>query len=259
MSRHDTKREQRDQSSRRLLFCGDPHGEFRHILRIASEFRPSAVILLGDLQPQRPLHEELAAIADRVWFVHGNHDTDSEQDFAHVFDSDLAGRNLHGRVVTLPDGTRLAGLGGVFRERVWLPPAPARFETREDHARATPRDDRWRDGPPRRHGSSIYPATVDELAAQEADILVTHEAPSCHPLGFALIDDLARAMGVKTVFHGHHHDRLDYSTQWTRLGFKAFGVGLCGISDQDGQVVVAGELDLVRQDRRRWMDDEENE
>lgn len=259
MSRHDTKGEQKDWSSSRLLFCGDPHGEFRHIVRIASECRPLAVILLGDLQPLRPLHEELAAIVDPVWFIHGNHDTDSEQDFAHVFDGDLAARNLHGRVVTLADGTRIAGLGGVFRESVWHPPMEAHFETREDHARATPRHDRWRDGPPRRHWSSIYPAEVDALGAVEADILVTHEAPSCHPHGFALIDDLARAMRVKTVFHGHHHDRLDYATQWPRLGFKAFGVGLCGISDRDGEVVRPGELDRVRRVRQRFINEGDDE
>jgi len=36
--------------------------------------------------------------------------------------SELADRCIDGRVVVLPDGTRLAGLGGVFREKVWAPP-----------------------------------------------------------------------------------------------------------------------------------------
>lgn len=60
-----------------VLYCGDPHGQFRHILRAAAELNPSAVVLLGDLEPQRPLHEELEAIAFKTWFIHGNHDTDS--------------------------------------------------------------------------------------------------------------------------------------------------------------------------------------
>lgn len=239
-----------------ILFCGDPHGDFRALTRVALE-RPDALfVLLGDLQPRRPLHEELASIRERVWFVHGNHDTDSASDFANVFECGMVDRNLHGRVVTLPNGTRVAGLGGVFRESVWYPQQAARFESMGEHARSTPRHDRWRDGPPRRHWSSIYPDVVKELAAQEADILVTHEAPSCHPLGHAIIDDLARAMRLMVVFHGHHHDRLDYAGRWDAFGFKVFGVGLGGVTGGDGVPVVPGELDLVRQYRRRLTDDE---
>jgi cytosine/adenosine deaminase-related metal-dependent hydrolase len=47
---------------------------------------------------------------------------------------------------------------------------------------------------------------VPALSKLRADILVTHEAPSCHPYGFAAIDALARAMGVVRSFHGHQHD-----------------------------------------------------
>jgi hypothetical protein len=118
---------------------------------------------------------------------------------------------------------------------------------------------RWRGGPHRRHWSSIYPSVVDELAALHADILITHEAPSCHPNGFALIDDLALALGVKAVFHGHHRDRLDYSKQWERMGFRAFGVGLRGITDQEGVPIVPGDLDYARRDRQRFMFDDEED
>ncbi|WP_292451998.1 metallophosphoesterase [Methylibium sp.] len=233
-----------------VLFCGDPHGQFGHIVRAAQQLKACAVVLLGDLQPTRPLHLELGPIADRTWFIHGNHDTDSEEGFRNVWDSGMADRNLHGRVATLPDGTRVAGLGGVFRERVWYPPGDARFNNHEAHLNATGPWDRWRDGPPLRHWSSIYPEVVAELAAMEADVLVTHEAPACHPNGFALIDDLARAMRVRALFHGHHHDRLDYSEGWPKLGFRAFGVGLRGITRLDGAPVVTGELDLIRWYRR---------
>lgn len=207
----------------------------------------------------RPLAQELSEIADRVWFIHGNHDTDSERDFAHVFEGGLEHRNLHGRVMVLPDGTRVAGLGGVFRETVWHPPQAPRFETMAQHGDRTPRYDRWRDGPPRRHWSSIYPEAVDQLAALEADVLVTHEAPSCHPLGFSLIDDLARAMRVKQVFHGHHHDRLDYSAKFGPLGFAVHGVGLMGITDERGLPVVPGELDYARRVRWRPADEAEDD
>ncbi len=238
-----------------ILFCGDPHGSFDHIIEAARRLDPMAVVLLGDLQPQRPLHVELAEISEKVWFVHGNHDTDSEQDFVNVFESELAHRNVHGRVVTLPDGTRLAGLGGVFRERVWMPPNEPKFLTAEHLAYATSPYDRWRDGPSLRHWSSICKTDVDVLVKQRADILVTHEAPSCHPHGFAAIDELARSMGVTEAFHGHHHDRIDYSMQWAQLGFKARGVGLCGITDRAGNVVTIGEFDLARQARQLRVDD----
>ncbi len=133
-----------------VLFCGDPHGQFGHIVRAAQQLKACAVVLLGDLQPTRPLHLELGPIADRTWFIHGNHDTDSEEGFRNVWDSGMADRNLHGRVATLPDGTRVAGLGGVFRERVWYPPGDARFNNHEAHLNATGPWDRWRDGPPLR-------------------------------------------------------------------------------------------------------------
>lgn len=124
-----------------VLYCGDPHGQFGHTLRAAAALHPSAVNLLGDLELARPMHKELAPILEWVWFIHGNHDTDSEVHWARIRDSPLAARNLHGRVAKLPDGIRIAGLGGVFWESVWHPEAsPARagqppFRTRAEHHR----------------------------------------------------------------------------------------------------------------------------
>src|SRR5439155_8929789 len=144
-----------------------------HLVKAARELKPAAVVLLGDIQPPRPLHVELEPIRDLLYFIHGNHDADSDDDWTRVWDSEVAGRNVHGRVVTLPDGTRLAGLGGVFRETVWDPssPKPPNFRTPEEHARATPRQDRWRGGRHRRHWGTIYPCEVDALADMRADIL----------------------------------------------------------------------------------------
>jgi hypothetical protein len=135
-----------------VLYCGDPHGEFGHIIRAVEELCASAVVLLGDLEPARPLHEELDSIASKVWFIHGNHDTDSDSNGSNVWESQLADRNIHGRVVTLPDGTRLAGLGGVFRESVWYPSlaTPPKSRTPEEQDCATPRWDQWRAGRPRK-------------------------------------------------------------------------------------------------------------
>jgi hypothetical protein len=167
--------------------------------------------------------------------------------------------------VTLPDGTRLAGLGGIFDEDVWYPdPGAARggapaFRSPEEHAKATPRQDRFAGGPSRRHWGTIYPSDIDRLADQQADVLVTHEAPGYHPNGFALIDTLAQAMGVKVLFHGHHHDAIDSSARWQRQGFKSFGVGLRGVVVLDAtgnvRVIAPGELDEHRSFRQQRIND----
>lgn len=233
-----------------ILFCGDVHGQFEHVIEAVQAHRPAAVVLLGDLQAQRPLEVELAPILGltEIWFIHGNHDTDSDADHDHLFGSSLAERNLHGRVVEVA-GVRVAGLGGVFRGQVWSPPAAWAFETQKQYLASAGKGNRWREGLPRKHRSSIFPEDYQRLAKKRADILVTHEAPSSHPHGFAAIDELSRQLRVTQSFHGHHHDRLDYSAERTRLGFNAFGVGLRGITDQDGAVIRSGEEDDARHGR----------
>lgn len=245
-----------------ILYCGDPHGSFRHVIEAAEQTRALAVVLLGDMEPARPLHEELEPILDRVWWIPGNHDADSDDLWGRVWGSKLANRNVHGRVVTLRDGTRLAGLGGVFREAVWHPsPGAARggapaFRSREEHAASTPRQDRWEGGHHRKHWGTIYPDEVDSLAHLQADVLISHEAPGYHPSGFDLLDTLARSMSVRASVHGHHHDRLDSSPKWRSQGFASVGVGLRGISavflEPDGvrvEIVREGELDGQRAGR----------
>lgn len=176
--------------------------------------------------------------------------------------SDLADRNVHGRVVTLRDGTRLAGLGAVFRESVWHPsPSAARggapaFASRDEHAAAIPSQERWHGGHHRRHWGTVYADEVNRLSELQADVLFTHEAPGYHPHGFELLDILAQAMHVHALVHGHHHDRLDSSAKWVTQGFASIGVGLRGISavfiEPDGvrmKVLRKGDLDDRRADR----------
>lgn len=237
-----------------ILFCGDPHSRFHHIVKAATQLHASAVILLGDMELLKPLHIELEAIADRVYFIHGNHDP---LNWDHLWGSTLSDRNIHGRVVELPNGVRLAGLGGVFRTSVWDPrlPNPV-FRSREEHAKSTPRQDRWHDSVHVRHWASIYPDEFNKLADQRADILITHEAGGYHHHGFEILDDLARNLGVKVTVHGHQHDNLDSSDLWEKQGFKSFGVGLRGITaiDADGtaEVVVPGELDEQRGHKQKY-------
>ncbi len=229
------------------------------------------MISVGDLQPRRPLQEELKPILHMTdfYFVHGNHDTDTES-YRHLFETWLSDRNLHGRVVQI-GGVRFAGCGGVFREEVWSPPPslPARIGTHErgqflryaDYLAALRRKTpprTWSDDPKvasrvRRHLSTIFPSTWTLLSKMRADVLICHEAPSCHPHGFYAIDLLARSMRVKTVFHGHHHDRLDYSEHEKHDGFRTFGVGLCGITALDGTVIRPGDLDGRRTHPQRGV------
>lgn len=234
---------------RQIFFCGDTHGNFGHVIDAVRAYRPTAIVFLGDLQAQRPLEVELAPILEltEVWWIHGNHDTDSQTDHDNLFRSALSDRNLHGRIVEIA-GVRIAGLGGVFRGSVWYPPEVARqhsFARLETSERNQPLVRTQRNERGRKHRSSIFPEDYCALIGQRADTLVTHEAPSCHPHGFDAIDELARSMGVRSTFHGHHHDRRDYSKARERLGFVAFGVGFCGITDQTGRVICAGDFDAV--------------
>lgn len=227
-----------------ILFLGDPHGRFEHIIEAVQARRPAAVVLLGDIQSERPIDQVLGAILDltEVWFIHGNHDTDTDEYHDHLFGSALAERNLHGRVAQV-GGLRIAGLGGVFRGQVWMPPAPPNHASPEAFASRCGRGNLWRGGVPRKHRSTIFPSDVEGLRGQRADILVSHEAPSAHPYGFQAIDTLARNLGVGRVFHGHHHDCRDYRGCRQRLGFEVCGVGLRGITDLDGRVLRAGEAE----------------
>ena len=46
-----------------------------------------------------------------------------ELDYDNLWGSELADRNLHGRVVEIA-GYRVAGLGGIFRGKIWNPAEP---------------------------------------------------------------------------------------------------------------------------------------
>ena len=107
-----------------ILFCGDPHGSFSQIIRAVATKAPSAVVIVGDHDLERPLEEELALVVEMgvpIWWIPGNHDGDRAHWYANLFDSGLGGFNLHGRVAEVAPGVRIAGFGGVFRGRIWHP------------------------------------------------------------------------------------------------------------------------------------------
>lgn len=245
-----------------ILFFGDTHGEHGHVLPIVKAHRPDAIIFLGDMEPEKPFHLELKGVMDltEVYWIHGNHDVDRKERFDNLFSSELADRNLDGRVVNIA-GVRVAGLGGVFTEKIWYPkhhvsePNFRNYDQAIDEImqaerfkemRRQQREGRQPDELPSApmigqallHRASIFRDTWDALFLAKADVLVTHEAPTCHRYGFAAIDELGEAMGVGKLFHGHLHKHITYPDAEQKLGFQAWCVKLRGVTDIDGKVIV---------------------
>lgn len=198
-----------------ILFAGDPHRNFTPLIRACLALPPSTLVLLGDLDCQHPLTETFASVIAAGWHVRwilGNHDCGTETAY-----DNLVGDNPEGDLgfrVTELDGVRVAGLPGVFKPSVWYPRSddgsqsidPPRYRDRDAFLAAQPRARWWRGGLPLWHRDTIFPEDIDRLAEQRFDVLVTHEAPSCHRHGFAVIDQLAAAGGATLIVHGHHHD-----------------------------------------------------
>ena len=82
-----------------ILFFGDVHGDFKHVLPVVKKEKPAAVIFLGDLD--LPFEQEAAQIMNltEVYFIHGNHDTDSQDKHDFLFNSRLDRHGLNLRVM----------------------------------------------------------------------------------------------------------------------------------------------------------------
>jgi predicted phosphodiesterase len=235
------------------VFIGDIHRQWPAITRglDTTTTLPDAAILLGDIECTLPLDQLAAPLLDRgiaVFWIFGNHDNDGGRDmWANLADPLRNPRTapgaLNGRVVEI-DGTRIAGLGGTFRPRIWEPPEPPRVHRRADlPADLAKLGPHWRED----HrdalvhslgATAIWPEDYDHLATQRADILVTHEAPSSHPAGSAALDDLARAMGARLIVHGHHH--VNYRAV-APDGLRALGVASAWGLTADGTTLWRGE------------------
>jgi calcineurin-like phosphoesterase family protein len=215
-----------------ILFAGDPHRNFSPISRACRAHPSATLVVLGDLDCQRPLHQEFASVMAAGWrvsWILGNHDCETEAAYDNLV-CDHPDGDLGFRVVEV-EGYRVAGLPGVFKPSVWYPRPddgaqqidPPRYRNSAAFLAAQPKSRWWRGGLPLWHRDSIFPDDVARLAEQRFDILVTHEAPSCHRHGFAVIDDLAAAGGAKLVVHGHHHDSY---TATLANGIVVRGLGL---------------------------------
>lgn len=205
----------------RILFAGDPHGEFSHIRAAGRE--ADAVILLGDQTPNHPLPIELGSLWPKTYFILGNHDTELAG-FLIAHRGDAWSHNLHGRVEEV-GRLRLGGLGGIFRGRVWHPCEEIRYNSRQKLLEDTPPEKRFLGDIPALHWSSIFPSDFDLIRwLAPVDILITHEAPESHRHGFQEIGDLARDVGARWLIHGHHHSgSTDAEIEG---GIQVIGLGL---------------------------------
>ena len=215
-----------------ILFAGDPHRNFKPIIRACLAREPGTLVLLGDLDCPLPLREALAPVIAASWRVRwilGNHDCETETAYDNLVGDDPDG-DL-GYQVSEFDGVRSPACQACSNPRCGIH-AGRMARTRSTHrafeiARRFWRSNRaarvWRGGLPLWHRDSIFPDDVARLADQRFDVLVTHEAPSSHRHGFTAIDDLAAAGGARLIVHGHHHN--SYSATLPN-GIAVRGLGL---------------------------------
>ena len=215
-----------------IVIVGDPHGNFSPILRACAERDPGTLILLGDCELTVPLRHVLGSLLTLGWNVRwiiGNRDAET----AAMFDNlagDFPAGHIGGKVIEV-GGLRIAGLGGVFKPRIWYPRTddqhdqiePPHFNTRQEFLTSLDRSEHWRGGLPLWHRDSIFPEDFAQLSQQRFDLLVTHEAPSCHRHGFAVIDRLAEVAAARLIVHGHHHE--SYSATLPN-GIEVRGLGV---------------------------------
>lgn len=221
-----------------ILFAGDPHGSYTHLYPFLKENKDVSLIILGDLQlVNGPAELDKLAKYCNLWFIHGNHDSKTVAAFEALWGSEWHSRNLHTRVVDI-EGVKIAGLGGVFRGHIWMPPNRPMFLDPIHYCQYTPQEKIWRGGLPLRHRTSIFPSDVESLALQQADILVSHEAPKPHPQGFDVLNQLAKKMNAKKIFHGHHHDNFDYSTVNQHADCQLFNIGFRSLADINGNYLL---------------------
>ena len=204
-----------------LVFFGDPHGQFEKLLRAGLADTTTYLFILGDffdrefddnaIDSLRDVFNEFERKQRDFYFITGNHDAASLALHKFLYE-EFADHNLNGRIVTVGNsGVRVAGLGGVFRGRIWFPQSASlantiNFRSPADLLKSTPRHEHVENGLPLKHRETIFPSQVKHLSLQgSADVLIAHEAPSTNFNGFFALDKLANDLGVSLIVHGHHH------------------------------------------------------
>ena len=214
----------------KILFAGDPHGDFRPLIEAVHQYKPEAVVLLGDYDLDMPLDIYLKDIVGltQIWWIAGNHDFETPSKHRHLFNSALADKGLHLKVTEIA-GLKIAGLGGTFLGRVWYPPEQPRWRNKQHylhHQSAT--------GMTLKYKCAIWHDEFETLRTLKADILVTHEAPGSHRHGFDVIGELGAAMGVKNIFHGHLHENYIGTVE---NNITVFGVADRAVADLMGNTL----------------------
>ncbi|TRX01436.1 metallophosphoesterase family protein [Candidatus Methylobacter oryzae] len=218
----------------KILFAGDPHGDFRPLIAAVHKYRPEAVVLLGDYDLEMPLEiclQEIIGLTE-IWWIAGNHDFETPVKYKNLFHSALAGNSLHLKVTEIA-GLRIAGLGGIFLGRVWYPPQPPRWRNKQHFLNGQAAGAKSA-ALSLKYQGAIWPDEFHALKALKADILVTHEAPGGHRHGFDVIGELGVAMGVKHIFHGHLHENY---TGIVKNNIKVFGVANRAVADLMGNTL----------------------
>lgn len=221
----------------KILFAGDPHGDFKPLIAAVQEYKPEAVVLLGDYDLEMPLESYLQEIVGltEIWWIAGNHDFGTPSKHKNLFHSALADKGLHLKVTEIA-GVRIAGLGGIFLGRVWYPPQQPKWLGKRHYLHNQPANIKHT-AMSLKYKGAIWYDEFEALKTLKADILVTHEAPGSHRHGFDVIGELAAAMGVKHIFHGHLHE--NYASV-IKNDIKVFGVADRAVADLMGNTIRNG-------------------
>lgn len=218
----------------KILFAGDPHGNFQPLIAAVHKYKPEAVVLLGDYDLDLPFQDYLREIMDltNIWWIAGNHDFDTPAKHNNLFTSSLADKGLHLKVVDVA-GLKIAGVGGIFLGRVWYPPQPPKWMNKQHFL-----SNQFAGKPDAelslKYKSAIWHDEFEALKSLKADILVTHEAPGSHRHGFRVIGELAAAMGAKHIFHGHLHENY---ARVIKNNIQVYGVADRAVANLQGQTL----------------------
>lgn len=218
----------------RILFAGDPHGNFKPLITAVHKYQPTAVVLLGDYDLETPLDSCLQEIVDltKIWWIAGNHDFESPEKHNNLFNSALSDKNLHLKVTEIA-GLRVVGLGGIFLGRVWYPPQKPKWQGKE-HYLTSQSIKVQQSEMALKYKSAIWYDEFEALKSLKADVLVSHEAPGSHRHGFHVIGELAEAMGVQHIFHGHLHENY---VSCIKKNIKVSGVANSAVANLMGHTL----------------------
>ncbi len=197
----------------KTLIIADSHSDFSGINSYCKDTYQHCknILLLGDQEAEQDVKSELNSF-ENIYFIYGNHDETEDIIKNHESVSD---NNLHCNVVEI-SGIRVAGIGGTVNfDFFGISPVDGIEDIYDVQSKYFSRDlylqakqgTEFENACKAISMASIFPADVEKfIDIGGADVLVSHEAPECHALGYRLIGDIGRILGVKLILHGHHHE-----------------------------------------------------